>query len=70
MEFRLERKHCKTRTFLSEKAEIEPRGAHLEHFWGQGRKMLKLSLLGLILCTSGAKEGTCSNGALEAKGVG
>ena len=51
-------------------AEIELPGAHFEHFWGQGRKILKLRLLGVIWCTSGGKEGKCSHGALEAKGVG
>ena len=48
----------------------QPLEAQFEPFWGQGWKILKLSLLGLILCTSGAKAGKCSNGTLEAKGVG
>ncbi len=50
--------------------EIEPLGSHFEHFWGQGQKMLKLSLLGFISCTSEAKEGKWPHGVLEAKGVG
>ena len=33
----------------TENAQIEPHGAHFDHFWGQGRKLLKLSILGLIL---------------------
>ncbi len=51
-------------------AEIEPLGSYFRHFWGQDQKMLKLRLLGLISCTSEAKEGKWSHGALEAKGVG
>ncbi len=53
-----------------ENAESEAPGAHFDHFCFQGRKMHKLNLLGLILYTSRAKEGKCSHGALEAKGIG
>jgi hypothetical protein len=38
-----------------------PSGAHFVDFWSQSRKMLKSSLLELILSTSGSKAGKCSN---------
>ena len=38
-----------------ENAEIYPSGAHFFNFWSQGLKMLKSTLLELILSTSGAK---------------
>ena len=37
--------------------QIEPTGPHFVDFWGQGLKMVKSTLLGLILSTSGAKAG-------------
>jgi len=37
--------------------QIEPSGAHFVDFWSQGQKMLKSSLLELILSTCGAKAG-------------
>ena len=52
------------RIFMQAKAgrvQLEPLGYHFVHFWGQGMKMLKLSLLGLILATPEAKAGKCSN---------
>jgi hypothetical protein len=35
--------------------QIKSPGVHFAHFWGEGRKMLKLDPPGLILLTSGAK---------------
>jgi hypothetical protein len=38
-----------------ENHQIELLGARFANFWGQGLKMLKLSLWGLIFATSGTK---------------
>ena len=38
-----------------ENCQIDPSGAHLVDFWDQGLKIVKSTLLELILSTSGAK---------------
>ena len=39
-----------------ESHQIEPPGTTFVDFWGQGQKVIKSSLLGLLLSTSGAKQ--------------
>jgi hypothetical protein len=46
-----------------ESHQIEPPGTGFVDFWSQGQKVIKSSLLGLILTTSGAKARKSSNRA-------
>ena len=46
-----------------ESAQIEPPGHHFVDFWSPCQKVLKSSLLDVILSTSGAKARKCSNRA-------
>ena len=46
-----------------ESHQIEPPGTTFIDFWGQGQKVIKSSLLGLVFSTSGAKARKSSNRA-------
>ncbi len=50
----------------SQNAQNEPPEAHSGHIWHQAAKMLKVSLLRLILAISGARQPKCQNEPPEA----
>jgi hypothetical protein len=49
-----------------ESAQIEAPRRHFADFWSQGQKLLRSTLPGVILSTSGAKAGKCSDRASQA----
>ena len=49
--------HCRLLEPGLESHEIEPPGTGFVDFWSQGWKVMRSSLLGLVLSTSGAKAG-------------
>jgi len=54
---------CRLLKPMPESGQIEPPGRHFVDFWSQGRKVIKSSLLDVILSTSGANARKCSNQA-------
>ena len=54
---------CRLLKPMPESAQIEPPGRHFVDFWSQCQKVLKSSILGVILSTSEAKARKCSNRA-------
>ena len=48
---------------MPETVQIEPSGHHFVDFWSQSQKLLKSSILGIILSTSGPNARKCSNRA-------